>query len=660
MLLEIVTGTASATSEALFGELVRHLASALNVRYAFLGEFLETEGGVRTIAVWSGERPVRNFDYGLRGTPCEQVVGRTSCHHARDVRRLFPNDTRLAELRAESYLGTPLFSSSGDPLGIVGVIDDRPMDDPVIALDVLRIFGARAAAELERKRSADVLRQSEGSLRALLNATDDTALLIDADGAILSVNDATERRFRELTPGLGDDGLLGRCAFDFFPQEIAQVRRARNEEVVRTGRPARFEDERGGRWTDNSLYPVLDRRGKVVRIAVFSRDITDRKLAERQMAATLEDLAASREALAEKSLLLEQALISERERARRDPLTGALNHGAVTLALRELVERRPEPATFAALVADVNGMKVINDTYGHLAGDSVLVAVSDVLQREGAIVGRSGGDEFVVVLDGADRRRAVEYRTAVLNSFASTNVIDPETGATVQIAVSIGIAIFPEEAQTVVELLRRSDEDMYAVKRQRPLIASGFAAARLATDDRIASAVGDLVPIIASHAPLGDKLRAVAHRLAMRAGYAAVNFDLFDDSSGAVVDQSAFVKTSDSVLAAWRRQQLQIRNHPIGLILNQTRAPFIMDDLSRDEHLTKTQRDLLAAAGVHSGICVPLIAHDAVIGVMSVGSRVLAAFGERDAVFLGAVAAQLAPLIDLVRRSDAAGYALAG
>lgn len=653
ILVEIVAGTAAATGDAFFSELVRHLACAVEVRYAFVGEIVGVErAAVQTIAVWAGDRFAGNFEYDLRGTPCEHVAGQTTRHYSRDVRKTFAGNPFLDELCVESYLGTPLFSSSGEPLGVLVVMDDAPMDDAGNSIEVLRIFAGRAAAELERQRSEEELRASEGSLRALLNATDDTALLIDAEGAILGMNDATERRFRELVPGHNERGFLGRSVFEFFPAELAQLRRARNAEVVRTGRPARFEDDRGERWSDNTLYPVFDRRGNVVRIAVFSRDITERKLAERELAATLEDLAGSREALAQKSALLEQTLATEREHARRDPLTQVFNHGAITLAMLELTERRPDQATFAVLVADVNGMKVINDTYGHLVGDGVLVTVSDALTRDGAIVGRYGGDEFVVVLEGAGRTEAERYREAVREHLTWKQVTDPETGATVRVAVSIGIAIFPDQAQTVSDLLSRSDEEMYAAKRQRPLMPGGFAAARLTTDDRIAGMVGDLVPIVVSRASLSDKLRAVAHRLAMRAGYAAVNFDVFDDRSRRVVAQNAFVKASDDLLDAWRREQVNVRNHPIGAILDKTRAPYIIDDVSVAEHLTGTQRELLGAAGIHSGICVPLITDDAIIGIMSVGSHELAAFSDRDAELLAAVATQLAPMIKMVRRLD--------
>lgn len=545
----------------------------------------------------------------------------------------------------------------GRPLGFItfNAAQARSLDEPEV--EFLRALVVQSATAIEGlrlyqdlQRSQEAIRQNERSLRALLNATDDTVLLVDPEGTILTLNQATEDRLTELAPGATGGGLVGRSIFDFFPPDIAAMREARNDEVVRTGKPARFEDERGDYWTDNSLYPVFDGAGAVAGLAIFQRDITERKVAERELAATLERLRQSREALAEKSALLEQTLASERERARRDPLTQALNHGAISVALRELVER--PVGRVAVLIVDVNGMKVLNDTYGHVLGDHALIAVAEALQLSDALVGRYGGDEFVVVLRGADRSASEAYRDAVVAALGQRLITDVDTGATVQVAVSIGIAVFPEEAASVSELLQQSDEEMYAAKRQRPLLPGGFASARLTPDDRLPAIIGDLVPMLLARRPLNDTLRTIAHRLAMHTGYAAVNFDIFGADHQTVVAQNAFLRASDDVLGAWRNEQLGHREHPITLALRQTQAAFIIPDVSQESHLTESQREILGAAGVRSAVSVPISIDGTLIGVMSVGSCDLAAFSERDGEFLMGVAGRLAQLIALIQRLD--------
>ena len=140
--------------------------------------------------------------------------------------------------------------------------------------------------ELEIKRHAETaeeLRTSQETVRALLDATTETALLVDTDGKILALNTVANERLKRLSSkpvGDGDYELLGHNVFDLFPPELREARKARNDDVIKSGVMARFEDERAGRWMDNRIYPIFDQEGVVTKLAVFSYDITDRMRAE--------------------------------------------------------------------------------------------------------------------------------------------------------------------------------------------------------------------------------------------------------------------------------------------------------------------------------------------------------------------------------------------
>ncbi len=131
---------------------------------------------------------------------------------------------------------------------------------------------------IERERAEEALRTSEETARALLNATMDAALLVDVKGSVLSLNQEAARRF-----GGSLNELLGRSIFDLLPPEYGEERRLGAMEVVRTGDPERFVDELDGRHSDNTMYPVFDARGKVEKLAIFSRDITEQVKAELQL-----------------------------------------------------------------------------------------------------------------------------------------------------------------------------------------------------------------------------------------------------------------------------------------------------------------------------------------------------------------------------------------
>jgi PAS domain S-box-containing protein len=115
------------------------------------------------------------------------------------------------------------------------------------------------------------LRESEETVRALLNAVTETAVLVDLEGTILALNQVAAQRL-----GKSADELVGMCAYDLIPPELAENRRALGDEVVRSGLPVRFEDERAGILFDSHIHPVFDAQGRVTCLAVFGRDITER------------------------------------------------------------------------------------------------------------------------------------------------------------------------------------------------------------------------------------------------------------------------------------------------------------------------------------------------------------------------------------------------
>src|SRR5262249_54517026 len=111
----IVEASSHGGGEEYFQALVRHLARAVDARYAFVAEFTspETHVKARTVAFWAKDQIADNFEWTLAGTPCEEVVQGNLCHHPSDVRRSFPNDRPLVEWGIESYLGVPLRDPGG-------------------------------------------------------------------------------------------------------------------------------------------------------------------------------------------------------------------------------------------------------------------------------------------------------------------------------------------------------------------------------------------------------------------------------------------------------------------------------------------------------------------------------------------------------------------
>lgn len=151
-----------------------------------------------------------------------------------------------------------------------------------IGLPVILIYPATTTAlglilaqRLRREAAVTALAESEAAARALLNAPTDVVALLDTEGTLLDFNETMAHRFQRPR-----QELIGACVWDLFPPEVAESRKARISEVIRSGQPARFEDQRGGRWLDNVVYPIRDAGGHIGRVAVIARDITEQKQAQ--------------------------------------------------------------------------------------------------------------------------------------------------------------------------------------------------------------------------------------------------------------------------------------------------------------------------------------------------------------------------------------------
>ncbi len=152
----IVVGTAATTGSDFFQSLVQHVAQALHARYAFVTA-CDDQKHARSLAFWKGGRLGENFDWDIGDTPCKKVFDGDVCHYRQGLRTLFPRDKFLADWQAESYVGVPMLDGSNRVIGHIAILDDKPMEADSRAIDLLKIFASRAAAELKRQRAEDEL-----------------------------------------------------------------------------------------------------------------------------------------------------------------------------------------------------------------------------------------------------------------------------------------------------------------------------------------------------------------------------------------------------------------------------------------------------------------------------------------------------------------------
>jgi PAS domain S-box-containing protein len=186
----IVVGTASSTGTDFFPSLVRHMAAALKARFAFVTA-CEDGRHAKSLAFWNGDHFGENFEFDIADTPCMKVLHGEICHYREGLQQLFPKDTGLADWGAESYLGVPMLDTGGRVIGHIAILDNSPMNRDDRAIDLVKIFAARAAAELKRQRA-------ETELQAALAQVQQLQKKLEAENVYLREEIRKEHNFEEI------------------------------------------------------------------------------------------------------------------------------------------------------------------------------------------------------------------------------------------------------------------------------------------------------------------------------------------------------------------------------------------------------------------------------------------------------------------------------
>ncbi len=421
--------------ESVFQLIVRQLALAQGVRHALIAYTNPiTPDIVDTLAVWENGHFIDNLAYPLIGTPCQEVLQQGSCFYPGNVQALFPEDKLLAIIGAVSYLGVLLKSSDGKPLGFIALLDDKPMHEEDCAMKLLGSLAVRAAAELERKLAEEKLQFAA----RIFNETHEGITLTDAQGIIIDINPG----FSKIT-GYSRDEVIGK-----------------NPSILSSGKQSKefyaamwktLEEKgcwQGEVWNRNkngeiyaqlmTISTLLDDNHKVVNYVGLFSDIT---LAKQQ----------------QKSLEL---------MAHYDVLTGLPNRTLFADRFSQAIAHsKRKKSLLAVCFIDLDEFKPVNDTYGHDAGDQVLVQVAHRIKeciREQDTVSRIGGDEFSLLLgDVQSIEQCEQAMVRIHQAIAMPYLVN---GLTVVIAASSGMTIYPLDNVDLDTLIRHADSAMYQAK----------------------------------------------------------------------------------------------------------------------------------------------------------------------------------------------------
>jgi diguanylate cyclase (GGDEF)-like protein len=208
------------------------------------------------------------------------------------------------------------------------------------------------------------------------------------------------------------------------------------------------------------LCVPLSAQGEVIGVLTFDGERAPNANERRIALAAGEQLA-----LALANLRLQETL---RTQSVRDPLTSLFNRRYLEVSLeRELLRASRRALPLAVLMLDIDHFKRFNDSYGHDAGDALLAQFADVLKRtvrSEDIACRYGGEEFTIVLLEADATAAAQRAEAIRAAVAEMSVVHHQQQLP-RVTVSIGLSLYPHDARSPEDLLRRADAALYAAKK---------------------------------------------------------------------------------------------------------------------------------------------------------------------------------------------------
>jgi diguanylate cyclase (GGDEF)-like protein/PAS domain S-box-containing protein len=307
---------------------------------------------------------------------------------------------------------------------------------PRIATRVLREW----ELVIDRRRAEAAQKESEERYRTLVEDMPFMICRYKVNGELTFVNQNFSQYISQPS-----ETLLGQIFFDLVPEEVRQIVKSNLASLTPTNPVTSYEypifkvreEIIWQRWTNRALF---DESGRLVEYQSLGEDITQRKQTEQQL----------------------------RKLATHDFLTGLPN--------RRLFQERLEVAItkaehyqqdLALLYLDLDQFKAINDSFGHENGDKVLQGVADRLQncmRGVDTLARLGGDEFAVIVDQTNTSAKIEeVITHISGCFTKPYIFNHQQ---VSLTASIGVAVYPRDAQDPLELLKQADNAMYVAKEK--------------------------------------------------------------------------------------------------------------------------------------------------------------------------------------------------
>jgi diguanylate cyclase (GGDEF)-like protein/PAS domain S-box-containing protein len=333
----------------------------------------------------------------------------------------------------------PIVGSSERVLGTFAAYYHEPRTPAAHEMELMRTAARLAGIAIERAGAQEALERREQELRTVMDSVPAMICYADREARFVYIN----RRFADWL-GFPRESLIGRSVCEVVDADTFQVMQPHIAQVLAGGevRYERRQRGRDGRQYDFDVQylPHFDSAGSVCGYFVMLNDVTARKQDEELLHFL----------------------------ANHDQLTALPNRNLFAEHLgRATAKAARQGEKLAVLFLDLDRFKNVNDTLGHNTGDVLLQQVAGRLRdslRQSDLVARLGGDEYTVLLQPlADAQGAAVCAQKLIDALARPIEVD---GHELIVTCSIGISVFPDDAQDTATLLKNADSAMYRAKEQ--------------------------------------------------------------------------------------------------------------------------------------------------------------------------------------------------
>jgi PAS domain S-box-containing protein len=259
-----------------FEKITKYIAKSLQVEHVFVGKLID-DNKIKVLGGFSKDKTMKNMEYELKGTPCENVVGKQMCIYESNVQKEFPKDILLQEMKIEGYIGNPLFNEKNEAIGLIVALSENKLANQANQIQILKNLSNQIESKIELINAEEELKKHKNKLSTITQNSIPVIFMINKKGEFtLSEGEALKAL------GLKPKEAVGKSAFKMYkdyPQIIEGIEKALDGET-NTNRVKINSNERESFW--KIFYsPIKNEKNEITGVIGTGTDITSEQELEK-------------------------------------------------------------------------------------------------------------------------------------------------------------------------------------------------------------------------------------------------------------------------------------------------------------------------------------------------------------------------------------------